>query len=443
MHSRPTKIRWLVFALACATSWMLYLHRYTFNFIGPALTREYGYTPEQVGAMFGLFYVTYGAVQIPAGLACDIRGTRLFLAVSVCLWSLAIALFGTTGNVRALTALRLFFGGAQAGAYPALAKISRSWFPRSVRTTMQGVVATTSGRLGGAMSPIVMATLLMGYGGLSWRAALWVMAGAGILFAVGFTLLFRENPEGDDRVNDEERALVAEGESAGESSLSARPSLPWRQALRSWSLGALSIQQAFAAGADAIYVYLMGPFFLDRYGVDIKSAGLYASLPLIGGAIGGLAGGWLNDRARGLLGVRWGRSAVGFTGPVVASLLMLVVTRQPSALAAGLGLLAVKFFVDWNQPTTWGAASDLGGRFTGTAFAIVNTAGTITSVLCPPLFGRILHASTTEAMVAGKLVQQVNYGPLLAVIAAIYAACGVTWLAIDCRQRLDEERASV
>jgi MFS transporter, ACS family, glucarate transporter len=437
MSPRPTNIRWLVFALACATSWMLYLHRYTFNFIGPALTREYGYTPEQVGAMFGLFYVTYGVFQIPAGLACDVRGTRLFLALSICLWSLALSLFGTTGNVRVLTALRLFFGGAQAGAYPALAKISRSWFPQSVRTTMQGVVATTSGRLGGAMSPIVMATLLMGYGGLSWRAALWVMSGAGILLAAALTFLFRETPELDGRVNNDERALILEGETAAESSPAMRPALPWRQALRSWSLAALSIQQALAAGADAIYVYLMGPLFLDRYGVDIKSAGLYASLPLIGGAIGGLAGGWLNDRARGLLGIRWGRSAIGFAGPLVASLMMLAVTRQSSALAAGLGLFAVKFFVDWNQPTTWGAASDLGGRFTGTAFAIVNTAGTVTSVLCPLLFGRILHASTTDSIVSGRLVQQVDYGPLLTVIATIYAACGITWLVIDCRQRLD------
>jgi len=141
--------------------------------------------------------------------------------------------------------------------------------------------------------------------------------------------------------------------------------------------------------------------------------------------------------ARRRLGERWARPAVGFAGPLIGALLMLVVVRQPTALAAGLGLFAVKFFVDWNQPSVWGAASDLGGRFTGTAFAIVNTAGTITSILCPPLFGRILDWSTTQHSVEGQFVKQISYTPLFLTIAAIYFASSLTWLVIDCRKRLD------
>ena len=30
---RPTQVRWLIFALACATSWLLYLHRYAWGVI--------------------------------------------------------------------------------------------------------------------------------------------------------------------------------------------------------------------------------------------------------------------------------------------------------------------------------------------------------------------------------------------------------------------------
>ena len=35
-HDGPTRVRWIVFALGCSTSWMLYLHRYTFALIKPA-----------------------------------------------------------------------------------------------------------------------------------------------------------------------------------------------------------------------------------------------------------------------------------------------------------------------------------------------------------------------------------------------------------------------
>jgi MFS family permease len=163
---------------------------------------------------------------------------------------------------------------------------------------------------------------------------------------------------------------------------------------------------------------------------------MLASLPLIGGAIGGFAGGWLNDRLLRRFGPRWGRVCVGFTGPLIASLLMFVVASQKTAIAAGLALMMVKFFVDWNQPTVWGAAADLGGRYTASVFGLVNTAGTLGSVICPPAFGLILDWNTTTSTISGQLIRQIDYGPLLAAVAGIYLVSALCWLAVDCRQRL-------
>ena len=431
--TRPTNVRWLIFALACGTSWLLYVHRYTFNFIKPELAREYGYTETRLGGLFSLFYYTYGGVQLPAGMFCDIAGSRVFLGAIIALWSLALAATGMSGDYRLLAAWRLLFGGAQAGAYPVLAKTSRVWFPRHQRTTLQGIVATTCGRLGGALSPIVMATLLMGYCGLSWRMSLVVLMAAGLLFAVVLVVFFRDNPRDDSRVNDAERHLIAGDE---EEVAVAVKLLPLAAAFQNRSLIVLSAQQGLAAGADVIYVSLMGSFFLENYHTQIGSAGLLASLPLIGGAIGGFAGGWLNDRMIRRYGPRWGRVGVGFCGPLIAAGLMFVVIGQKTALAAGLGLLLVKFFVDWNQPTVWGAAADLGGRYTGTVFAIVNTAGTIGSVVCPLAFGKILDFSTTTQTIAGETIKHVEYGPVLIAVAGIYLLSALTWLAVDCRETL-------
>jgi MFS transporter, ACS family, glucarate transporter len=437
--TRPTNVRWLIFALACGTSGLLYLHRYTFNFIKPELAREFGYSEAELGGLFSLFYYTYGGVQLPAGMLCDVAGTRWFLGLSIALWSVGLAATGGSGDYRSLAVLRLLFGGAQAGAYPVLAKTSRAWFPWRQRTMLQGLVATTCGRLGGALSPIVMATLLMGVCGLSWRMALVVMMTLGVVFAVALLILFRDSPAEDERVNDAERELITGDQLP---LVQARRRLPLGQALRSRSLAALSLQQALAAGADVIYVSLMGSLFLDQYHVQIGSAGWLASLPLIGGAIGGFAGGWLNDVLIPRVGPRYGRIAVGMTGPLVAAAVMFTVIGQSTALAAGLSLMAVKFFVDWNQPTVWGAAADLGGRYTATVFAFVNTAGTVGSVLCPPVFGLILDRNATTTRVGEEMIRHINYGPLLAVVAAIYLAAGLCWLLVDCRDRLDQSPAA-
>lgn len=432
--TRPTHIRWLIFALACGTSALLYVHRYTFNFIKPELAKEFGYSESQLGALFSLFYYSYGGVQLPAGMLCDVAGSRLFLGLSIALWSLALAATGWSGNYLYLSALRLLFGGAQAGAYPVLAKASRNWFPRPQRTMLQGIVATTCGRLGGALSPIIMATLLMGVCGLSWRMALIVMMSAGLVFTALLLLFYRDTPADDERVNDAERELIAADELPV---AKARGLMPVHSVRAVGSLFALSFQQALAAGADVIYVSLMGSFFLDQYHVKIGSAGLLASLPLAGGAVGGFVGGWLNDRLLRRLGPRWGRVCVGVCGPLIAATLMFAVIGQKTPLAAGLALMLVKFFVDWNQPTVWGAASDLGGRYTGTVFALVNTAGTVGSVLCPPAFGLILDWNTTTRMIEGEAIKHTNYGPLLAAIATIYFTSSLSWLLVDCRQRLD------
>ena len=56
---KPTNVRWTVLALACFTSWFLYLHRYTWNFIGPALETEYGFNKAETGSLAAFFNITY------------------------------------------------------------------------------------------------------------------------------------------------------------------------------------------------------------------------------------------------------------------------------------------------------------------------------------------------------------------------------------------------
>ena len=49
------------------------------------------------------------------------------------LWSAAVAGVGWTGNFGRLFGVRAAFGLAQGGAYPVLNKVTRNWFPLSVR----------------------------------------------------------------------------------------------------------------------------------------------------------------------------------------------------------------------------------------------------------------------------------------------------------------------
>jgi len=68
---RPTGVRWRVFALACGTSFLLYLHRYTWNIVGPELQRDFHLSHKDAGFLFSLFYWTYAVGQLPSGVVVE------------------------------------------------------------------------------------------------------------------------------------------------------------------------------------------------------------------------------------------------------------------------------------------------------------------------------------------------------------------------------------
>lgn len=346
----PTRVRWLIFALACGTSWFMYLHRYTWNFVGPLLKEQYNWNDAEMQAAYSLFNWTYGFGQIPSGVLCDFIGPHLFLGVIIIVWSLVLSLYGLRMNFAALGGLRLLFGFAQAGGYPILAKVTQSWFPPSYRTQVQGCVATFFGRSGGAMSSILLATVLIGYCKLSWQMALVVLSLAGVLFGVVFLILFRNSPDLDPRVNQAEREHIHEGQIPpvpGE-----RRVMPWGMAIKNRSMLCLVLQQVFVAGADTIFASLMGAYFLSK-GVNIKEAGWAASLPLWGGAVGGILGGLLNDS---LIRGQRGRLVCvgGAAGAILATFvrgIQIVVggiggTEEARTLAGGLAKIVGRGLLD-------------------------------------------------------------------------------------------------
>lgn len=448
---RPTRIRLLVFSLACATSFLLYLHRYSWNIIGPQLQYDLQLSNTQIGLLFSLFYYTYAGGQIPSGIIIDRFGPHRFLSIIIAAWSFALVAIAQTGNLILLGAARLLFGATQAGCYPALTKISQLWFPVRHRTMMQGLVATAFGRAGGAVSPILLMTIFMGYWGFSWQLAVSLLGLLGLLLCLLVLVLLRDSPRQDTRVNREELALIEghrradSGSSAGRAGQTAavKRALPFRKALRNSSMRWFTLQQFLDAGSDVVFVSLIGTYFLVSHQLDLRQTGWLASLPLWGGAVGGIVGGWLNDRLIHTTGNRrWARSGIGFVGKIIGGFLLVLTVLQTDGTRAGLCLMLAKFFSDWSQPTTWGACTDIGRHFSATVFSIINTAGTLGGVLMPVVFGGVLDWFTTQTLVEGVEISLTDWGPLFTLLAAMYFVSGVCWLFVDCTKTIADEPES-
>jgi sugar phosphate permease len=417
---QPTRIRWLIFGLACAASWLLYLHRYAWGIVKPYFSDDYpGYTDVDLGWLDSAFLVTYAIGQIPGGLAADRFGPRIVLSVLALLWSPSAAGVAWTSGFWRLIGARAVFGFAQAGVYPVLNKMTRTWFPLASRTTVQGIVAAL-GRLGGASAPLIVAYLLMGKLALSWQTALVIVSIPGTILGVAFWIFVRNSPREHPWVNRAEADLIETG--------TAPPATRHRPALLLTPASAFSLAMIFlyiftSTFQDQFYVYWVPKFLKADKGFDKEMMGLFTPLPLVGGAIGGVLGGVLNDLLIRRWGNRrWARSTVGCTGKALGAALVLLSIQADDGRLIMLGLVVARVFSDWSMPTQWAAVTDMGGRAAATLFGIVNMVGIIGGVAAGPVFGYLNEAYGAPGLFYG--------------VAAMCIVAAISWLFIDCTQRL-------
>jgi MFS family permease len=401
----PAEPRGLVFFLACAASGLLYLHRYSWGVVKPFVKAENpSITSTDLGWLDAAFQATYAIGQVPGGLLGDVFGPRLVLSCLVLLWSGAAAMVTAVTGFAPLLCVRAIFGLAQAGAYPTLNRLSRDWFPLSIRTTVQGVV-TSTGRLGAACAPPLIATLLIDLLGLSWQVALILLAIPAVPLAFLCWAALR-------------RPTVPHHD------LPAAPRLSLH--LNAASLASLSWMLVYAFTStfqDQLYVYWLPLFLVEGRGLNATRMGLFAPLPLLGGAVGGILGGILNDALlRRMASRRWARSSVGFAGKFVAGILIFCSVQVADGRWAMVVLLGARVFADLSLPTQWGTITDMGGRAAGTLFGIVNTIGAIGGTVAGPVLGWLQQNYGWEGLFHGAAV--------MCLLAA------GSWLFIDCTRRL-------
>jgi MFS family permease len=373
-----------------------------------------------LGWLDSAFNMAYTVFQVPTGLAGDRFGPAAVLPLMILGWSCAVGVTALGQGFWSLGAIRLGFGALQAGAYPNLTKVTRSWFPSEVRTTVQGFISVTGGRIGAACAPLVISSLLLGLLGLDWRMALVTIAAAGVFLALATRPILRDNPGAHPWTNAAERKLI--GNDDPPTGQVAQVSFCWRPAVVA-SLGFLMLQTFTSTFADALFVYWIPLFLEEGKGLSKGAMGVFASLPLVGGALGGIAGGMLNDLiVRRTGNLRLARTTVGLAGKLVAAGLIAVSLSVESGRWMMAVVAVAKFFTDWSVPTVWGAVTDIGGRATGRVFGLVNTVGALGGFVAGPILGH-----TKQAL---------GWSAVFWLIVAVYILSALCWLGVDPRRRL-------
>jgi ACS family glucarate transporter-like MFS transporter len=381
---------------------LLYVDRIAISAGKSAVAQQFSLTDTQFGWVLSAFALGYALFQVPAGLFVDRFGPRLALTLVVGAWSFFTGLTGLAWSLGSLLLFRLLFGFAEAGAFPTCARAFYAWLPVGERGLAQGINLSGS-RLGAAFALPLVAWLLLTIG---WRMAFLALAVAGIVWAAGWYLWFRNTPEEHSGVSDAERAFIAANRGT---ILKAYAPLPLRRLLALPNIWLL-MGQYFASNFTFFFCLTwLFPYLQRTYQLDPLATGFYSAMPLVGGALGNWFGGALVDglyrRGHGLSS-RQVPAMIGFSlavAGIVASLLC------STPLAAVLCLSAAMFGSDMTVSCSWAFAIDIGGTHSGAVSGAMNMAGNLGSFLTSLAFPYLALAtgSTMSFFVAGAVLNAI------------------------------------
>jgi ACS family glucarate transporter-like MFS transporter len=123
------------------------------------------------------------------------------------------------------------------------------------------------------------------------------------------------------------------------------------------------------------------PYVKAKYDLGVVNAGLYAMLPLLGGAAGNIFSGWLVDALYRAGSPVLSRKLPAVVGFILAAAGMMMSVSQGTAASAVAWLTVAIFGVDMTISPSWSSCIDIGGRHTGAVSGMMNMAGNLGSAI--------------------------------------------------------------
>jgi MFS family permease len=412
LQRHPIPLRNRIAVLIALASGITYLDRVCLSTAAPAIMAALRLSNMQMGYVFSVFSVSYGLFEVPMGWLSDRLGQRKILTRIVAFWSVFTALTGVLWGYWWLLAMRLAFGAAEAGAFPALARAISNWFRVTDRGRAIGVM-WMGARIGGALAP-PLATLLMAWFG--WRIPFTIFALIGVVWCALFWRWYRDDPAQHPAAAPADLAYAREIVKPPPASASHAP---WKRMFLSSNLWAL-FWMYFATSYGFWFLLTWLPTYLIRqHGVPPQKAGLYAALPLGVGSMSCLLGGSLSDiLVRRLGSLRWGRAIVGLAGYLICGAGFAGAGLMRTPLAAILCLMLAEVGLDITTPVAWATCLEIGGSFGATTGAFMNVSSSISAFISP-------------LAAAWVYTRFKSFDAMLISAGAVYVIAALLWLKID------------
>jgi len=310
---------------------------------------------------------------------------------------------------------RFLFGMGEAGAFPIATRSLSRWMLPSERGFAQGITHAGS-RLGAAVTPAFVAWIIVHYG---WRTAFVSFGSLGVIWSLVWFWYYRDHPAQHSGVNAAELELIAPVAGKRVTPIGA---VPWKRILSSSQMWILSTAYFCYGYSLAVYLDWFPKYLNSERGFSIEKMGIYASLPLLAGTFGDLAGGWISDILAGRMPLAKARRVVAVGGFTLGAIAILAACFAHDPVQSVLYSCLAMFGLELTVGVSWAIPLDIGGDFAGSVSAVMNTWGNLGGAV-----------STT---LSGYFVKYYGWNATFIVMSILAAFGALLYLRIDAGKRI-------
>jgi MFS family permease len=170
--------------------YLSYVFRAVNAVLGPGLAAEFGLSAAQLGLLTGVYFFSFGLVQVPLGVLLDRFGPRKTNGALLVLAAAGVWFFSSARNYEELVLARALIGLGVSACLMASIQAFVLWYPPE-RTATMIALAYSMGGLGALTASAPFEFALRTY---DWRQIFHGFAAATLALAAVFALLVPEHP---------------------------------------------------------------------------------------------------------------------------------------------------------------------------------------------------------------------------------------------------------
>jgi ACS family hexuronate transporter-like MFS transporter len=360
-----------------------FLDRQVLSILIIKIKQELTISNVQYGFINTGFLVGYAIMFTVGGILIDRYGSRLGLAVSVGLWSLATALHSLANSFMHFGVFRFLLGVGEGGAFPGAIKAVMEWVPKKKQALANGI-AIGGAALGAVIAPPLCVYLINITG---WRGVFIITSIIGFTWVGVWLLVTRIKNNNTENLISER--IINEGENIP--TIIERKKIDFSKLFKIKEVWVFIFMRFLLDPILYFYMFWIPKYLNEIRSVNIEQIGRLFWIPFLAMGISNMLGGWISDA------VFSKTTNLNLARKIImgaAALLMFPVLFVKFAPSPELVILimCIAFFAHglWITNYITSIGDTFGRTLTSTVVGLSGTAGAISAFIINPIIGLII-----------------------------------------------------